>query len=453
MNKEESQSFDVSDEKISRSLGVFDGIFAVLGLVIGVGIYQTPSQIAGAVGSVWGVVAVWIAGGILTFAGALVYAELGSRYPKAGGDFYFLERMYGETVSFIYGWCQLTIIGPGIIAALSFPVANYFLELLHLIGLSSIPIPTTILAVLLIVVLTFLNMVHGDVSRLMQVVLAGFSGIFLFTLALWLVFSFHPSGTVPQEVIHEPQYGLALILVLFTYGGWSELTFLGEEIRNPRTSVPLILAISVALLTVLYVLINYGLCNVLGIQTLAASTTPVIEVIPVTVRRLIYVPIFGGLLCALYSAIRAGSRLWYAVGRRYRAVKILGVWDSQRQVPRTALLAQMVVSCLIAILAGSFASVLVYTSAVVWIFYFLVGIGTVRLRFKEREYVPGYSMTLYPLPVLLFIFSSLFMVWSSINYDLQGTLITAGVGLMGLFVKLGLGSEAFKPDKSNANEI
>lgn len=435
MNYEQSQSSEASEGKISRSLGLFDGIFMVLGLVIGVGIYQTPSQIAGAAGSSWGVVGVWILGGILTFAGSMVYAELGSRYPKEGGDFYFLERMYGETVSFLYGWCQLIVIGPGIIAALSFPVTNHLLELLHVLGFTAPVVPSYIVGVILIILLSLLNMIHGEVSRVIQIVFAGFSGVFLFGLGLWLVFGFQPSGTVVPESVQSPDYGLALILVLFTYGGWSELTFLGEEIRNPQTTVPWILAISVSLLTLLYVMINFGLCHALGVETLANSDTPVIQVLPGGWRDFIYVPICGGLLCALYSSIRAGSRLWYAVGRRYKAVHAFGVWDSASQVPRTALAGQMIVSGVITLLAGSFSAVLVYTSAIVWMFYLLVGIGTVRLRYKEPPSESGYSMALYPLPVVLFIVSSLFMVWSSVNYDMRGTLITAGIGLTGLIVK------------------
>jgi len=435
MNHEQSQSSEVSDGKISRSLGLFDGIFMVLGLVIGVGIYQTPSQIALWAGSSWGVVAVWIVGGILTFAGAMVYAELGSRYPIEGGDFYFLERMYGETVSFLYGWCQLTVIGPGIIAALSFPVANHFRELLHVLGVPEVAFPSYLVAVILIILLSLLNMIHGEVSRVIQVVFAGFSGVFLFVLGLWLVFGFKPAEPIVHQAVESPNYGLALILVLFTYGGWSELTFLGEEIQNPRKTVPSILVLSVSFLTLLYVMINFGLCNALGVEVLARSDTPVIQVLPGSLRSFIYIPIFGGLLCALYSSIRAGSRLWYAVGRRYEAVHALGTWDPACQVPRVALIAQMIVSSVITLLAGSFSSVLVYTSAIVWMFYLLVGIGTVRLRFKEPSSVPGYSMALYPLPVLLFIGSSLFMVWSSVNYDMRGTLITAGIGLTGLIVK------------------
>jgi APA family basic amino acid/polyamine antiporter len=405
--------------EVARTLSFFDGVSIVVGLIVGVGIYETPPIIAASVDGVVELYAIWLVGGVLTVCGALAYAELGSAFPKAGGDYFFLKRSLGSGVAFVYGWSQLFLIRPGAIAAVSFPVATHISKLIGWTGIDSL------VGAGVIVLLSVLNVMGANAGRILQNFLASASVALLLGLAAFcLIF---PGLDVEPSSLAEPattDYGLALILVLFCYGGWSELTFLGSEIKNPQRAIPGILIVGVGIVTGLYLLINLGFCWRLGLAGLASAKAPAVAVLPSSLHFLVAFLIVLCTASSLNALIMAGGRLGFAVSEDVSWLSALGRWDAERQSPVFSLLFQMFLSGLIALLAGSFANVLVYTTAVVWIFYFLVGVGLWQLRRKEPSLERPFRMWGYPITLLFFLASCLYLIWSSFNYDFGGTLIT-----------------------------
>lgn len=405
--------------EVARTLSFFDGVSIVVGLIVGVGIYETPPIIAASVSSTMELYAIWLVGGVLTVCGALVYAELGSAFPRAGGDYFFLKRSLGSGVAFVYGWSQLFLIRPGAIAAVSFPVATHINQLL---GWTEID---ALVGAGVIVALSVLNILGAKAGRIFQNVLASASVVLLLGLALFcLIF---PALEVEASSVTEPHvtdYGLALILVLFCYGGWSELTFLGSEIKNPQRAIPGMLMAGVGIVTGLYVLINMGFCSRLGFAGLAHSKAPAVAILPASWHFLVAFLIVLCTASSLNALIMAGGRLGFAVGEDVFWLKSLARWDAHRQSPVSSLLVQMFLSAAIALLAGSFANVLVYTTAVVWIFYFIVGVGLWRLRREEPSLERPFRMWGYPVSLIFFLSSCLYLIWSSFNYDFTGTMFT-----------------------------
>ena len=218
-------------------LSVFDGAMIVVGIVIGAGIFRTPSMVAGVTGSVEWMLTAWVLGGVLTLIGALCYAELASTFPNAGGDYHFLTRAYGRDVSFFFAWARVAVITTGSIALLAFVFGDYMSRVVSL-G----PNSSAMYAAITVIVLTVLNIIGLRESARTQNVLTilEVSGLLLVTLAGLLATA--PAAT-PATVAATssgmpPLFGLAMVFVLLTYGGWNEGAYISAEVKGgPRAIV------------------------------------------------------------------------------------------------------------------------------------------------------------------------------------------------------------------------
>ena len=140
-----------------RVLGLREAVALIVGIVIGAGIFKTPSMVAGMTGSVAWMFGAWILGGVMSLIGALCYAELATAYPHAGGDYHFLRRAYGRGVAFLFGWARFSVIVTGSIALLAFVFGDYMQQVLPLPSLGPVP-GSTIYAALSVVVLSLVNL-------------------------------------------------------------------------------------------------------------------------------------------------------------------------------------------------------------------------------------------------------------------------------------------------------
>lgn len=215
---------------IQKHLSTFDGLSLVVGLVLGIGIFQVSPIVAANSGSEFIFYSIWIVGALLSLAGVLCYAELASTYPYNGGDYYFLTKAYGPTLRFSYGFAQLVLIRPGSIAAVSFPFASYF-KVFYPQWLQGIP--DIVICGIAILILTLLNTGKAVWGSGIQRFFSSISYLLLVGIAIISVIG---SGERDIVEIKPPEfnYGLALILVLFCYGGWSELAVVAGEIIQPR---------------------------------------------------------------------------------------------------------------------------------------------------------------------------------------------------------------------------
>ncbi|MHC4187737.1 MAG: APC family permease, partial [Planctomycetota bacterium] len=251
-----------------KELSLFDSTCIIVGIIIGAGIFQMAPDIAKGSFCWWGVLLIWIAGGFISLCGALGYAELATAYPKEGGDYVYLSRAYGRWAGFLFGWAQFSIVRPGDIAVMAFAFATYVRTIYDpLAGIT--PYSQIIYAVTATVILTVINIIGVKEGKWTQNILTTVKALGL--LAIVGVAIAAPKSSHTTETFGSLPISLALVFVLFTYGGWNEMAYVAAEVKNPRRNIVRALVIGAAAVTVLYVLVNSAFLYTLGYNGLAAS--------------------------------------------------------------------------------------------------------------------------------------------------------------------------------------
>ena len=418
-----------------RLLRRVDAIAIIVGIVIGAGIYRAPSAVARIAGDGGWTIALWFLGGVVSFIGALCYAELATTYPDAGGDYHFLTRAFGRNVSFLYAWARATVITAGAIALLAFVFGDYVSTLVAL-G----PHSNAWWAALVVIALTAINIAGLRVSIRTQNVLT-----ILQLTGLVIVVIAGLAARAEPEIEPTPfsatpalgQLGAAMIFVLLTYGGWSESAYIARELKSRRAIVGALLA-SLAIIAVAYLAVNAALLNGLGFFGLAGASAP---------AALLMARAFGPLganavaafvavatLTSINATMIVGARSDYAIGRDWVALAYLGRWNRLRAAPIVAFLLQAAIAlALIAFGAmqfDGFEAMVDFTAPVFWGFLLLVGVALFMLRRRDPATPRPFHVPLYPLTPLLFCASCAFLLYSSLAYAASNDAVHVALWLM-----------------------
>jgi amino acid transporter len=411
----------VIQEKLLSPIGA---VAIIVGIVIGAGIFKTPSMVAGITGDVGWALTIWLAGALISLMGALCYAELATTYPHAGGDYHFLTRAYGKNVSFLYGWAKAMVINTGSIALLAFVFGDYMTKVLPL-GANS----TIYWAALIVITLTLINLIGIHASASIQTLLTILEVLGLVAI---IVAGFGMFGNPLPAVDNPPMFssnpqlgmlGLGMVFVLLTFGGWNESAYISAELKGTSKTIVTVIVASLAVITVIYLLVNIALINGLGLKALASS-----KAAPADLLGLAFGPL-GEKLLGLFVAIAAltsinatmivGARTNYAMGEDWQGLSKMGRWESSRGSPSFAYLVQGVISLALvgfgAMQSDGFEAMVEFTAPVFWIFLFLVGLGLFILRYKDDTVRP-FKVPLYPITPLIFCASCAYLAYSSIMY-------------------------------------
>jgi amino acid transporter len=420
--------------------------FAIaVGIVVGAGIFRTPSLVAGAAASESVFLLAWLAGGLLSIVGALCYAELASTYPQAGGDYAYLKRAFGQRLAFLYAWARLAVIQTGSIALLAFVAGDYLARLLDL-GPWSAPAYAAI-AVAALTLVNWLGVREGTATQnwLTLVEVLGLVAIIVAGLA------FAPATPLaPAPAAEGNAYGLMLVFVLLTYGGWSEAVYVSAEVRDARRVMPRVLVGSLALIAVLYLLVNLAYLRVLGLGGIAASGTVASDAMDVVFgtpgATLIAALVVAAALTSANATLITGARSAYALGRDVPALARLGDWDGVRGTPRTAILVQGALALLLVALGAAardgFRTAVEFTAPVFWLFFLLVGVSLFVLRRRDPATPRAFRVPLYPVLPLLFCATSAYLLYSSLAYTGIGALVGVAVLVVGMLLLPVLGARA-----------
>lgn len=421
------------------TLTVLDGVAIIVGMVIGAGIFKTPSLVAANCTSVAEVLLLWLAGGAFCFVGALCYAELTSAYPHPGGDYHYLGRAFGNVPAFLFAWSRITVIQTGSIAMLAFLIGDYASEM----GRFG-PYSSSLYAAITIIVMTGLNLLGIQQGRWMQNLLTGAIVLGLVAVvALGLLGTSDQTvagGTAQAEALTTGGVGKALIFVLLTYGGWNEIAYLSSEVRKARRNMVRILLYGIAVITAIYFCVNYVFFEALGFAAVASSEAVAVDLMRAVLGEsavsFISVLVIIAVLSTMNAVIITGSRTNYAFGRDFPLFGFLGKWHGRANTPVNALIFQAIAALgLVGLGTGTrsgFTMMVEYTAPVFWLFFFLVGVGLFVLRRKERAIVRPFRVPLYPFTPLLFCGVSLFMFYSSVAYTGKGGIISLAVLLAGV---------------------
>ena len=411
--------------KILRLLHPLSAVALIVGIVIGAGIFKTPSLVAGISGDAGWALVLWIAGALISIVGALCYAELCTAYPNAGGDYHFLHRAFGRNISFIYGWSRATIINTGSIALLAFVFGDYMSTLIHLGTYSS-----AIWALLIVVLLTAVNLAGIHASSAMQTWLTLIEIVGLLAVVVAGFWVDAPASGTIQWFAQAPaptQWGLCLVFVLLTFGGWNEAAYISAELKGgPRTMVWVILA-SMVTLTVIYLLVNTALLLGLGLSGLSQSKTAAGELLGLAfgpwAQKALGLFVAIAALTSINATMFVGARTNFAVGSDWKALRKLGQWQLDIGSPKQALLLQALISIGLIALgtqeADGFSAMVEFTAPVFWGFLFLVGLALLRLRQTDPDTTRPFKVPLYPLLPLIFCAVCAWLTYSSVTYAIS----------------------------------
>ena len=417
-------------------LSVFDGVFLMVGMVIGVGIFKAPSIVAGNVSSGAEFLLAWLAGGLISLAGALVYAELSARHADTGGEYAFLSHGLGRGTAFLFAWSRITVIQTGAIAAVSFVFGDYATQILPLGAHSA-----AIYAALSVVALTALNLVGTLQTKSLQKVMETLLILGLVSVAIGGIVVGAPAQPAAAAASSAGgSYGLAMIFVLLTYGGWNEAAYLGGEVHEPKKNMTRILVWGIVAVTALYMLVNVGYLAALGIGGMKDSKAVAADVMRMIAGEkgaiILAVIVCISAFTTINAAIFTGARSSYAFGRDFALFAHLGRWRESGSTPATALLWQGAVT-LVLIFAGTFtpdgfSAMVAYTSPVFWTFFLLTGITLFVFRARDpKGEGPSFRVPGYPVVPLAFCATCAYMLYSSIDFIRGSFGPSFGVAVLG----------------------
>ena len=411
----------------ARSLAIL-----TVGTVIGSGIFLVPSAVlrcsGGSVGLATGV---WIVGGVLSFLGALTYAELGAMNPGAGGLYLYIRDAFGRATAFSYGWTLFLVIGSGTVAALSVASATY---LAGWIPMS--PRTQGVTAVGLAAFVTVIN-VFGtargaaivNVGTVFKLAAIAFLVVALPILGQGLTTTPPSAAPVAVPAATLGSAGLALVSVLWAYEGWQYLTFMAGETIEPQKNFPTGLAIGTFALMAIYVaaatayVAGIGTTAVMGSTRVAADAAG--TVLGASWGKLITIPIIISMLTAAQANAMMSARVYYAMAQDGVFFAPMGRLHERYGTPAVALISSAVMA---AILAGSgtFEVLLGYVVFVGWIFYALGGLAVISLRRRQPNAPRPYRVPGYPWTPIVFALSGLAIVINTVVQDPKRGVIGLG---------------------------
>jgi len=334
MSSDNQPQNDQNNGESIRSLGLFDCIAIIVGIIVGAGIFETSAPIAALISSPLLLLGVWLAGGLFSLAGAWSYIPLARKYPQHGGEYVYLNEVFGSFFGFLFAWGRFVIIQPGSIAAMLLVFGRYLTDITH----SGAEGQRFIVyyAVFGASLLTALNVISIKTGKWTNNALTIAKVIGLCTIFAAGILGFFVLDAQPESSpVSSSNFGLALILVLFTYGGWNEIVYVAEEVKDPRRNIGKALVLGTLTVTVLYILATLAFLSLLGHAQMAQSSALASEAVgkvlgsgaPFFISALISISTLG----AAHALLFTGSRVPYALGKDYRLLSFLASWNSRAQ--------------------------------------------------------------------------------------------------------------------------
>jgi APA family basic amino acid/polyamine antiporter len=400
--------------KLRKELTLYGLTMVAIGSCIGSGIFLTPSQIAGHLPSPWLILLIWGIGGIVTLTGALTFAELGTMFPKAGGVYVYLKEAYGDLFGYLYGWAYLLVICSGAIAALSIAFA-YYLGFIIPLGNTGIKV----VAVSAIIIVTIINILRVKAGEVFSNI---FTGLKLIGIAGVICIGFFmgkpgllrvQTGEAVSSDNLLVAFGLALIGVLWSYGGWQHASFVAGEAKNSQQTVPRAMIVGALVVSLVYLLTNLAYLFLLPVDKIVGSESLAAEAVSSVVP-------FGGILIAVIIAVSvigtagiytlSSPRIYYAMADDGIFFKKLAWVHPRFRTPVNAIITQSVWAIILLLFWGTFEDVITYVVFIDWMFFALTAFSVYLFRATRKDIARPYKTLGYPITPAVFIVISAFFV-------------------------------------------
>lgn len=368
------------EEQQKKQIGLYALTMIAIGSSIGSGIFRTPSEIAGYLPSEGLMLLVWLIGGLIAICGALTFAKIAAQFPQVGGFYVFLKSAFGTLPAFLFGWSMLVVINTGSLAALSLVFTSYLSSFVPLSDSVQL-----IIAVITIILLTIMNIFGVNFGSLFASIFtsAKLLGIF-FVVFLGIFFGInHDINFVNTDFPPNPQnlslisaFGLALIGVTFSFGGYQHATFVAAEVKNAERIVPKALVIGILIVCLAYLTINVAYLRFLPIEQIAASKMVASDAINTIwtlggkfVSFLIVLSVVGTIGIYILTA----PRIYFAMADDKLFFKKFAELHPKYQTPFWAIIFQSVWTILLLIFWQTFNNLITFVVFVDTFFFFLTG--------------------------------------------------------------------------------
>ncbi|PWT78653.1 MAG: hypothetical protein C5B59_01315 [Bacteroidetes bacterium] len=452
---------------LRKTIGLWSATSIVIGSVVGSTIFIKPATMASQLGSPLLLIIVWLVAGIITFFGGMVYAELGSMYPETGGQYVYLQKMYGDFVAFLYGWSTIAVINTAAIAAISFVCAKYlgfFIHLprfspgiehsvkWHIPGIADIfPLEDAgvkAVAILIVFILTIVNYVSVRYGNAIQFIATLVKVLVIIFLVVGILFS--GQGDLTNLVTRSSQFhlsGWALLAAFMaattgafaSYDGWVNINMVAGEIKDPQKNLTKSLLFGLVICILIYVCMNFAYMYALPIDTMSHSSLVASDATEKVLGRM------GGAIVALLIVVSAfgatninlltNARIVFAMGQDGTFFRWSGKIHPRYQTPGNSVVIIATWSCLF-VISGSFDILADMFVFMAWVFYGLTVAGIFILRKKFPDYPRPYRIRGYPFIPIIFALFTLFYVLVNLFNDIdnyrtgKSTVVNSVVGLL-----------------------
>jgi APA family basic amino acid/polyamine antiporter len=439
-----------STDELPRVLSPRHAISIVVGIVIGSGIFLVPREMMAATGRISLVYAVWIIGGLLSLFGAMSYAEIAALHPRVGGEYAFIREAYGDLPAFLYTWTWVTIAKPASIATIA---AGLMRVLGDFSALSFLAQPafahltwSQIAAILATWLITALNIVSTRESANVQAALTWLKIILIVGLAVVCFASLRHGSlhnlSTTYLGAHSGLTGFmtALIAALWAYDGWSDVSQLAGEVRNPERSLPLALVGGIAIVAALYMLVQGAIQFILPATTIALSDRPAADALRIIFgapgAALVTLGMAVSICATFVGSSLSGARVPFAAARDRLFPRSLAAIHPRFHTPFASLILQAVLSSLLLLAVGKFQSLFSLAIVSEWLFYALTCSTVFVFRRREPNRPRPYSVNGYPITPALFIVAALLLIVFSFVTEPRNSIAGAAVILLGVPIYL-----------------
>jgi APA family basic amino acid/polyamine antiporter len=425
--------------ELARVLGLFSIVGIIIGAMIGSGIFINPAKVAQDVGTPELMLAVWIAGGLLSFFGALAISELAAAYAQAGGIYIFLREAYGSLIAFLFGWALFLVIESGTIATLAVGFSTKYLP--YFVRMSGLQ--TKVVAIALIAVLAAVNILGVKkgaylTNFLTAIKFIGLIGVcaVVFLLARGSTGHFRSSGTAaPPAGGMLGSFGVALVAALWAYKGWETCTYSAGEIKNPQKKLPLGLFIGSLTVVVLYLLANLAYLYVFPAARMAESGRIAADVMEAAVgpagASVVALIILLSMTGTANGHLLTTPRVFYAMAKDGLFFSGVAKVHPRYLTPYVSIVMLASWAAVLS-LSGTFEQLYSYVVFGFWIFMGLTVAGVMILRRTRPDLPRPYKTWGYPVTPVLFILSSVFLTVNSLIRAFWNSF--AGLGLIAIGV-------------------
>jgi APA family basic amino acid/polyamine antiporter len=432
--------------ELPRVLTARHAISIVVGIVIGTGIFLVPHEMMAATGSVSTVYAVWIIGGLLSLFGAMSYAEVAALRPRVGGEYAFIREAYGDLPAFLFTWTWVTIAKPASIATIA---AGLMRILGSFSALSFLSQPafahlywSQLAAIAVTWLITALNIVSTRESANVQTALTLLKILLIVGIAVVCFASLRHGSLHNLTTTYLGAHGgltgfmTALIAALWAYDGWSDVSQLAGEIRDPQRSMPLALIGGVFIVAALYILIQTAIQYILPATTIALSDRPASDALRVVAgsagAALVTIGMTVSICATLVGSSLSGARVPFAAARDHLFPRSLAAIHPRFQTPSASLILQAVLSSLLLLAIGKYQALFSLAIVSEWLFYALTASTVFVFRRREPNIARPYSVNGYPVTPALFILAAFMIIVFSFVTEPRNSIAGAAVILLGV---------------------